>query len=217
MKLTEENCRLYLITDRRFKEQPIEELVEKSIKAGVSIVQYREKQLPDVTSIISLGNQIKTICNRLAVPFIVNDRVDICLALDADGVHLGRKDMPIAIARKLLGIDKIIGATVSTVNEAKAAIKAGADYLGVGAMFVTGTKPDHSPVIGFEGLKKITDTVDVPTVAIGGITEENAHLATENGASGIAVVSAILNAESVERASRNLRSAVERGLTNRPL
>jgi len=216
MKLTHDNCRLYLITDRRFKQEPVEELVEAAIKSGVSMVQYREKQLPDMSSRIALGNQLKTICKKLAVPLIINDRVDLCMALDADGVHLGRKDMPVSIARRLLGKDKIIGATVSNVNEARAAVKAGADYLGVGAMFATRTKPDHSPVIGFEGLRKIAESVNVPLVAIGGIDAENAQQASEHGASGVAVVSAILNAASIERASRNLRSAVERGLSNRP-
>lgn len=206
--------RLYLITDRRFSSLPLIEQVRRAVAGGVTMVQLREKDA-SAREILALGEELHAFLAPRGIPLIVDDRLDLALALNADGVHLGRNDLPIATARRLLGPNKILGATAGTPEEACARVAEGADYLGIGAMHATATKSDHSPVIGFSGLTDIARACPAPLVAIGGITAADADQATAAGAAGVAVVSALLTAPDIEAAARELRTHVEAGFTMR--
>jgi len=178
---------LYLCTDRKIMTtETIEESVELAIKGGATVVQLREK---DCTSqeFYMLAKNVKEITDAYEIPLIINDRADIALAEGADGVHLGQSDLPVHVARNLLGPDKIVGATANTLERAVQAWKSGADYLGVGAVFGTSTKSD-AKAISLEELKKIRQSVQIPVVAIGGINENNIHLLRETGVAGAAVI-----------------------------
>lgn len=204
--VTSEQMRLYAVTDRSWiGEKTLCQQVEEAIKGGVTFVQLREKQLSD-EEILEEGKQIKALCKKYGVPFVMNDRVDLALALDADGVHVGQKDMEAGQVRKLLGPDKIIGVSARTVEQALAAKEMGADYLGVGAVFQTGTKGD-AVQLDHAVLKQICETVDLPIVAIGGIKQENVKELTGSGVSGIAVVSAIFAQPDIQKATEALRKA----------
>lgn len=207
MPITPEDLRLYLVTDRRFSGAPLEQQVAQAIAGGVTIVQFREKE-GSVADRIDLAARVQAVCLENKIPFIINDRLDIALALDADGVHLGRGDMPLAIARRLLGSHMVIGATVNSVEEARAACRDGADYLGVGAVYPTETKADHNRVIGLDGISRIAGAVDVPVVAISGINENNAREVAATGVAGVAVVSAILGADDIRLAAEGLKFQV---------
>lgn len=195
---------LYLVTDRQLMSTPtLEEAVEAAIRGGVTVVQLREK---DCTSreFYETACKIKAITDDADVPLIINDRLDIALAVDAAGVHVGQKDLPAAVARRILGPDKIIGVSAATVPEAIQAAADGADYLGVGAMFPTGTKTNTRPVT-VERLKEIRAAVNIPMVAIGGINHSNAATLRGTGIDGLAVVSAILAQPDIEKAARELK------------
>lgn len=207
MSIAPEDLRLYLVTDRRFSGAPLEQLVAQAIAGGVTMVQFREKE-GAIAERIELAARVQAVCRQNKIPFIVNDRLDIALALGADGVHLGREDMPVGIARRLLGSHMAIGATVNTVEEAQDACRDGADYLGVGAVYPTGTKADHNRVIGLDGISRIAGAVDVPVVAISGINENNAREVAATGVAGVAVVSAILGADDIHLAAEGLKSQV---------
>ena len=195
--------KLYLVTDRGLLAgRDLCEAVEKAVEGGVTLVQLREKD----TSTLEFYNEalkLKEILNKHKVPLIINDRLDIALAIDADGLHIGQDDMPLEVARKLLGENKIIGVSTGTVEEALLAEKAGADYLGVGAVFTTTTKDDAGTVT-LEELKRIKEVVSIPVVAIGGINLVNASKAIETGIDGISVVSAILCKEDIKAAAEEL-------------
>ena len=190
------DLRLYLVTDETcLVYLNLFEAVEEALQAGVTLVQYREKNGLG-KEMFQKANQLRELCHRYNVPFIVNDRLDVALLSGADGVHLGQDDLPVAEARKLAGNDFIIGATAHNVQEAMEAEAAGTDYLGCGAVFSTNTKKDTVP-LGLDGLKTIREAVKIPIVGIAGITPENYPQVLAAGADGAAVVSGILGAEDI--------------------
>lgn len=199
---------LYLVTDRK---QPapgtFEKVVEEALKGGVTLVQLREKE-GDTGLLYERAVKLKQITKAYHVPLIIDDRIDIMMAADADGVHLGQSDMPAALARKLIGADKIMGVSAGTLEEAVKAEKDGADYLGVGAMFPTDTKKD-ADITTPETLRKIMDTVHIPVVTIGGMNERTIPLFKGYGLSGFAVVSAIMASREPEKAAKNLKRIID--------
>lgn len=206
-KLNAANLQLYAVTDSRWlKGRTLAEAVEQALAGGVTCVQLREKQLP-YDEFLRTAQEIKALCQSYHVPFIVDDNLDIALACDADGLHIGQNDMPAAKARQLLGPEKILGVSAQTVTQALAADKDGADYLGVGAVFPTGTKTDAVEVSPAR-VKAITDAVDIPVVAIGGINAHNLPRLSGTGIAGAAVVSAIFAQEDIKKAAANLRQLI---------
>lgn len=200
---------LYLVTDRELMSCPtVEECVERAVAGGVSVVQLREKSCTS-REFYELAVRVKKITAALNVPLIINDRIDICLAADADGVHLGQKDIPCAAARKILGRDKIIGVSAALPEEARQAELDGADYLGVGAVFSTSTKSDTRPVTP-EIIRQIRAAVDIPFVAIGGINRNNIVQLYGLGINGAAVVSAVVAQKDIETAAREMRATAEK-------
>lgn len=199
---------LYLVTDRK---QPapgtFEKVVEEALKGGVTLVQLREKE-GDTGLLYERAVKLKQITKAYHVPLIIDDRIDIMMATDADGVHLGQSDMPAALARKLIGPDKIMGVSAGTLEEAVKAEKDGADYLGVGAMFPTATKKD-ADITTPKTLRKIMDTVHIPVVTIGGMNERTIPLFKGYGLSGFAVVSAIMASREPEKAAKNLKGIID--------
>ena len=196
---------LYVCTDRDIMTtDTLEEAVELAIKGGATIIQLREK---DCTSreFYELALRIKDITDAYEVPLIINDRLDIALAVHADGVHLGQSDIPVQVARNVMGPNCIVGATANTLEKAKEAWQSGADYLGVGDVFGSATKNDTKPV-ELKELKKICDTVKIPVVAIGGISKKNIHLLKDTGVAGVAVISAVLGQTDITAAAEELIS-----------
>ena len=184
------DCSLYLVTDRGSDENFCR-IVEQAVQSGVTMVQLREK-MADTRSFYELALRVKKITSAHDVPLIINDRLDIALAVDADGLHVGQEDLPVAVARRFLGDDKILGATAATVQDALAAERDGADYIGSGAVYPTSTKP-NKPVLPLHVLTQIKQAVRVPVVAIGGITADNVAPLLLAGVDGVAVVSAIMS------------------------
>lgn len=202
--LTKDHFLLYAVTDRHWlKGRTLHCVVKESLDGGVSFIQLREKQLNEAC-FIEEAKDLKKLCHEYKVPFIINDNVDVALAIDADGVHVGQKDMEVADVRLKLGPDKIIGVSAQTVQQAKLAEKQGADYLGVGAVFPTSSKEDASDVT-YETLKEICEAVSIPVVAIGGITQENVSTLAKSGVCGIAVISAIYAQSDIKEAARELK------------
>ena len=203
------NCRkedmvLYAITDRHWLNgESLYQQVEKALQGGVTFLQLREKKL-DKELFMKEAREIKELCRKYKVPFIINDNVEIAKAIDADGVHLGQSDMEAGDVRKRLGADKIIGVSAKTVEQALLAEKHGADYLGVGAVFSTSTKTDATGV-SHETLRDICQAVKIPVVAIGGITKDNVNELSGYGADGIAVISAIFAQENITEAAKDLK------------
>ena len=196
---------LYVCTDRDIMTtDTLEEAVELAIKGGATIIQLREK---DCTSreFYELALSIKDITDAYEVPLIINDRLDIALAVHADGVHLGQSDIPVQVARNVMGPNCIVGATANTLEKAKEAWQSGADYLGVGDVFGSATKNDTKPV-ELKELKKICDTVKIPVVALGGISKKNIHLLMDTGVAGVAVISAVLGQTDITAAAEELIS-----------
>ena len=193
---------LYLVTDRSDDVEKFLRTIEEGIKGGVSVVQIREKTA-DTLDFYNLALKVKKITSKYGVPLIINDRVDVALAIDADGVHVGQSDMPCDVTRKLVGQDKIVGVSAATIDEAKKAEKDGADYIGSGAIFPTATN-DDAPKITKNDLKEIVDSIDIPVVAIGGITLENAHELVDTGIAGLSVVSAIMSSDEPKKSSEKL-------------
>ncbi|WP_163192303.1 thiamine phosphate synthase [Clostridium thermarum] len=203
MKKQDVNYKLYLVTDRGVLGiKDLYKSVEEAILGGVTIVQLREKDISTL-DFYREALRIKEITSKYNVPLIINDRLDIALAVNAEGLHIGQDDMPIEVARELLGPDKIIGVSASTVELALRAEEEGADYLGVGAVYATTTKDDVE-VIDHTEVRRIRETVKIPIVAIGGINEYNAGEIMKTGIDGISVISAILGNEDVRRASDRL-------------
>ena len=206
MKCDKKNMLLYAVTDRAWVgKQTLCEQVEAALKGGCTCVQLREKELSDA-EFLEEAVKIHEICKHYGVPFIVNDNVDIALAMDADGVHVGQSDMEALDVRRKLGPDKIIGVSAQTVEQALLAEKHGADYLGVGAVFPTGSKDDADDV-SYDTLKAICRAVSIPVVAIGGISRDNVHRLSGSGICGVAVISAIYGAADIRRASEDLKAA----------
>ena len=204
MKKEDIDYSVYLVTDRRNKtDEEFLNIIEEAIKGGTTIVQLREKTA-STKEFYDLALRVKEITSRYDVPLLINDRIDIALAVDSEGVHIGQDDMPADIAREIIGDDKILGVSASTVEEAKKAEIDSADYIGSGAVFPTATKDDADSV-SKEELKEIVDSIDIPVVAIGGITVENAHTLKGSGIAGFSVVSAIMSAEDPKEASGKLK------------
>lgn len=194
---------LYLVTDKRNKtDEEFLEIIEEAIKGGTTVVQIREKE-GETLDFYNLALKVKEITSKYNVPLIVNDRIDVALAIKSEGVHIGQTDMPADVARSLIGDEMILGVSASTVKEARKAEKDGADYIGTGAVFPTTTK-DDAPSITKDDLKEVTGSINIPTVAIGGITLENASELAGTGIAGISVVSAIMNSKDPKTASENL-------------
>ena len=204
---------LYAVTDRHWLgDRTLGEVVRESLEGGVSFLQLREKDLDD-GPFYEEAVELQAMAKEYGVPFVVNDNVDIALRMDADGVHVGQSDMEAGDVRALLGPDKILGVSAQTVEQAIRAEQRGADYLGVGAVFPTGSKDDAEDV-SYETLKAICEAVSIPVVAIGGITLENTPELAGSGICGIAVISAIYAQKDIKNASAQLKeviSAVVRG------
>lgn len=183
------------------------DVVSAAIRGGATMIQLREKAAT-TTSFVEFGQELRAVTREAGVPLIVNDRVDVALAVGADGVHVGQDDMPAAMARRLIGSSMILGISATTLEEALRGERDGADYLGVGPIFPTGTKPDAGPAMGISGLSAIANRVRIPIVAIGGIGPDNVASVIAAGAAGVAVVSAIVSAPDVEGAARRLRAGV---------
>lgn len=203
--MKQEILRLYAVTDRDcIGARNFDETIEQALVGGVTCLQLREKHLPE-DALIAEAVRLKAICHRYGVPLIINDNYHAALKAGADGVHVGAEDAPVSEIRRLAGSDFIIGATAKTVAQAQKAEAEGADYLGVGAVFPSPTKTD-AVRITTEALKAICTSVQIPAVAIGGITHENLHVLRGCGAAGIAVVSAVFGAEDVKAAARSLHT-----------
>ena len=196
---------LYLVTDRiTMGTRTLGEAVEQAAAGGCTVVQLREKEISSLDFYI-LASEIKKITDRYGIPLIINDRIDIAMAAGAAGVHIGQQDIPADIARKVIGRDMLLGVSVGSATEALDAVKAGADYLGVGAMFPTGTKPDAG-FVSMEELGRIRKAVDIPIVVIGGISRENAMLFRPMGVDGLAVVSAVIAQPDIKASAADLKS-----------
>lgn len=199
---------LYAVTDRSWLgDSSLYDQVESAIEGGATFIQLREKNL-DEADFLSGAKEIQKLCREYKVPFVINDNVEIAAQIDADGVHVGQSDMEAGDVRKRLGPDKIIGVSAQTVEQALKAQEHGADYLGVGAVFPTGSKADATEV-SHQTLKEICDAVDIPVIAIGGITKENVSELKGSGICGIAVISAIFAQKDIRKAVAELKQKVE--------
>ena len=202
---------LYLVTDERLSRgRPTVELVRAAIRGGVDAVQLRGKEL-SLREQVALGRELRAITREAGVLFIVNDRADLAIALDADGVHVGQDDLPADLARRVVGPDRIVGVSAATVEEARIARAMGADYIGVGAIYGTATKLDAGAAIGTAAIGPLT-SLGLPIVGIGGIGAGNAAEVIVAGAAGVAVVSAIVAADDPEAAARALRQIIAAAL-----
>ena len=207
MKCNKEDLLLYAVTDRSWLDGgTLYHQVEQALEGGVTFVQLREKELEE-EQFFREAKELRELCRRYRVPFVVNDHVEIAVRADADGIHVGQSDMEAGDVRAMLGQDKIIGVSVQTVEQAVLAEKRGADYLGVGAVFPTSTKQDAAEV-PFGTLKEICEAVSIPVVAIGGINQGNVARLAGSGIDGAAVVSAIFAAEDIESAAAELAAKV---------
>lgn len=203
MKADKQSMLLYAVTDRLWVgEKTLSEQVEEAIKGGATFIQLREKTF-GYDEFLQEAKQIKKVTDRYQVPFVINDYIKVAVDCGADGVHIGQDDIRLEDARKLVGPDRIVGVSVQTVEQAIAAEKSGADYLGAGSMFSTSTKMD-ADMVSFETLKKICNAVNIPVVAIGGINQSNILELSGTGVDGAAIVSAIFAASDIKEASREL-------------
>lgn len=203
---------LYAVTDRAWlKGRSLAECVQEAILGGTTFVQLREKEAPR-EEVICLAHELKAVCTRSGVPFVIDDDVELARACEADGVHVGQEDMACTQAREILGPQAIVGVSVQTVDQALKAQSEGADYLGVGAMIPTATKPDAADVSP-EKLKAICDAVAIPVVAIGGLNVQTLDVLRGTGVDGAAVVSAIFAADDCEAAARNLNERLSEVLS----
>ena len=202
--MKKEELKLYLVTDRGLAgERAIEDIVKEAVEGGVTMVQLREKDIA-TRDFIALALRLKDVLKPYGVPLIINDRVDVALASDADGVHIGQSDMPYTIARKLLGPSKIIGLSVENFEQIEEANSLDVDYIGVSPVFATPTKTDTAEPFGLDGLKEAVRMSVHPTVGIGGMNERTAADVMACGTDGIAVVSAIVCAPDPKESSKNL-------------
>lgn len=195
--MNREALRLYLVTNRyQDSLESFLEKVETACRSGVTIIQLREKNLT-TNQYYQLAKQVKEITDAYQVPLIIDDRLDVCLAVDAAGLHIGDDELPVSVARQVLGPEKILGVTAKTVKRALEAEEGGADYLGTGAIFPTTTK-ENAPITLISTLKTICQTVAIPVVAIGGLTSENIDQLIGTGIAGVAVVRDLMQAEDIE-------------------
>lgn len=215
MRVDKKQLCLYAVTDRHWLgEETLEHQVELAILGGATFVQFREKQLQG-EELLEQGQRIREVCRKYRVPFIVNDDVSLAVALDAEGVHVGQEDMQVQEARRCLGPDKIIGVSAHNVEEALAARRDGADYLGAGAVFTTSTKKGAG-ALPRETLREICRAVDIPVVAIGGIDYDNVSLLADTGIAGVAVVHGVFGQRDIRNGTARLREQVERMLEMAP-
>ncbi len=205
-------ARLYLLFSGALLKAPMEEVLDAAIAGGAGAVQMREKELPDQER-LALGRRLREITARAGIPLIVNDRPDLALLLHADGVHLGQGDLPVAAARQLVGESMLIGVSTHSLEEARQAVREGADYIGIGPVFPTPTK-EVGPCLGLQGFREIHSQVDIPAFAVGGVSPANIAQLAEAGAERVAVSSAILKAESAEEA-RAIASALTAALSRK--
>lgn len=200
---------LYVITDGRIaRGRDQVELIERAIAGGATTVQLRDKEMP-ARDQVALGKRLRDLTRSTKTTLIVNDRIDLALAIDADGVHLGQDDFPPSAARALLGHDRLIGVSVGNPGEFELVRAQGADYIGTGPLALTGTKGDAGAAIGTAGIRAVREITNLPMVAIGGVNASNAAGAMTAGANGIAVISAVLGADDPEAAARELRAIVD--------
>ena len=212
MKFDKNDLLLYAVTDRSWvKEKTLYEQVEEALKGGATFVQLREKNIDDDSFLLE-AIEIQKICKKYNVPFVINDNVEIARKMNAAGVHVGQSDMEASDVRVLLGKDKILGVSAQTVEQAILAEQRGADYLGVGAVFPTGSKDDAEDVSN-ETLKAICEAVSIPVVAIGGISKHNVSLLTGSGICGIAVISAIFAQDDIKSATKELKNLTKQVVT----
>lgn len=208
MNCEKKDLLLYAVTDRSWLNgETLYQQVEKALKGGATFIQLREKNL-DEESFLQEAIEIKELCKKYQVPFVINDNVDIALKMDADGVHVGQSDMEAGNVREKLGQDKIIGVSAHNVEEAILAEQRGADYLGCGAVFASGSKKE-AKVLSHETVKAICEAVKIPVIAIGGINEQNVLELSGNGLCGVAVISAIFAKPDIEAATRELKALTE--------
>lgn len=202
---------LYAVTDRHWLgDETLYDQVKKALDGGATFVQLREKKL-DREDFLAEALEIQKLCKKYGVPFVINDEVSIAKDIDADGVHVGQSDMEAMDVRKVLGPDKILGVSAQTVEQAIIAEKHGADYLGVGAVFATGSKDDADDV-SHETLKAICEAVSIPVIAIGGIAKDNVSELAGSGICGVAVISAIFGQNDIKKATEDLKASVEKML-----
>ena len=205
--------RLHVLTDvvlqTRFSHV---ELAELAIQGGADTIQFRQKNGP-TRELIDIARRMKQVCFQANVSFIVNDRIDVAIAADADGVHLGQEDFPIPLARELLGEDKIIGGSAATKEEARKCAREQVDYIGFGPVFPTGSKGDAGPVSGPAILKEVAEEIPLPIIAIGGITAGNTGEVMQTGTHGIAVISSVCCRTYPEQATRELKNIIMSGRT----
>lgn len=213
MKCAKEDLLLYAVTDRHWLNgRTLYEVVKESLDGGVTFLQLREKTL-DEAHFLEEAKELQKLCKEYKVPFIINDNVDIAVAMNADGVHVGQSDMEAGSVREKLGPDKIIGVSAQTVEQAVLAQQRGADYLGVGAVFPTGSK-DDAVEVSHDTLRAICEAVDIPVIAIGGISAENVKELAGSGICGIAVISAIFAQPDIEAATKELKEQTTKMLEN---
>lgn len=209
MKCDKKDLLLYAVTDRHWLDKrSLKEVVKESLDGGVTFVQLREKTLEN-DKFLEEAKELKQLCKEYNVPFVINDNVDIAIAMDADGVHVGQSDMEAGNVREKLGPDKIIGVSAQTVEQAVLAEQRGADYLGVGAVFPTGSK-DDAVEVSHETLKAICEAVSIPVIAIGGISVGNVKELAGSGIVGIAVISAIYAVKDIKKATEDLKAETAR-------
>ena len=204
--------KLHILTDTvlqsRFSHMEITRL---AIVGGADTIQYRQKS-GSTREMIEIARNMKRLCSEADVTFIVNDRLDVAIAAEADGVHLGQDDFPIPMARELLGEGRIIGGSAATLNEARKCLSEGADYVGFGPVYPTSSKDDAGPVSGIDILKQVVEIIPVPIIAIGGVGAENIPDVMRAGAHGIAVISAVCCQDDPEKATRSLYQALNKGI-----
>lgn len=202
------NFKLYAITDLKEENKMLPQKVENALEGGVDVIQLRSKVLSD-KSLMAIGKVIRKLTHQRKKLFFVNDRIDLALILEADGIHLGQHDIPISIARKLIPKEMFIGKSTHNLVQAKKAEKEGADYVGFGPIFGTPTKPDY-PAVGTNAIRRLREIMRIPFVCIGGINMSNVHFVKECGANRIAVVRAIFDQKNPTQAARELRQEIEK-------
>ncbi len=199
---------LCVVTDARLSRgRDHVQVAEAAVRGGATMIQLREKEA-STRSLVTAGEQLRAMTRGAGVPLIVNDRIDVTLAVDADGVHVGQDDMLAALSRRLIGPGRLLGVSATTLDEALCGEQDGADYLGVGPIFPTGSKADAAPPMGLDGLAAVAAQVRLPVIAIGGISLENVEAVIEAGADGVAVISAVVSAPDIESAARLLRARI---------
>ena len=208
--LTVVNHSLHVLTDEQLSRgRATVAVVQAALAGGATVIQLRDKTA-STRRLLELGRVLRALTREAGATFIVNDRADVALAVDADGVHVGQDDLPARNARRIVGAERVVGVSASSMAEALQAERDGADYIGAGTVFATGSKPDAGAPIGLEGLAQIARAVAIPVVAIGGVNAANAAECVAAGAAGVAVISAVVSADDVAAAARELREIVRK-------